>query len=258
LNEKNWNKMLNLGVLPWIEKALSDGRISQIGFSFHDDYPVFEDIVDSYQGWDFCLIQYNYMDEDYQAGKKGLRYAAEKGLGVVIMEPIRGGRLVDPPGAIQEIWDRSNPQRTAADWALQWLWNQPEVSAVISGMSTMQHVEENVSSANHSGINTLSQDELNIIAKVKSAYEDMALIPCTRCGYCIPCPEGVDIVRIIGIYNDSIMYDKFDISKTTYNLFVPPEAKADLCVVCGECEEKCPQDIPVSEWMAKIHKTFTE
>jgi predicted aldo/keto reductase-like oxidoreductase len=258
LNEKNWEKMESLGVIPWIEKALSDGRISQVGFSFHDEYPVFKNIVDSYEGWDICLIQYNYMDVDYQAGKKGLSYAADNGLGVVIMEPIRGGRLVDPPGPIQEIWNQSNIQRTAADLALQWLWNQPEVSVVISGMSTMQHVKENVSSADHSGINSLSQEELKLIANVKAAYEDLALIPCTRCGYCIPCPEGVDIVRILELHNDSVMYEKFDISKTTYNLFVPAESKGDVCVVCGECEEKCPQDIPISDWMAKIHQIFTD
>ena len=257
LDEKSWNKMQNLEVIPWLEKARQDGRIDQIGFSFHDQYPVFKRIVDSYSGWDFCLIQYNYMDVDYQAGKKGLTYAAERGMGVVIMEPLRGGRLVDPPGPIQELWDRSKIQRTAADWALRWLWNQPEVSAVISGMTTLQHVKENVGSAEESGINILSEEDIGIIARVKEAYEDLATIPCTRCGYCVPCPEGVDIVRILEIYNDSVMYDKFDFSKTNYNLWVPAESKADLCVVCGECEEKCPQDIPISDWMAKIHHTFT-
>ena len=259
LGDKSWKKMDSLGVLPWVEKALQDGRIAHIGFSFHDEYPAFKTIVDSYDGWDFCLIQYNFMDIDYQAGTKGLLYAAERGMGVVIMEPLRGGRLVDPPTPIQDIWDQAKIQRSPADWALQWLWNQPEVSAVLSGMTTMQHVKENLQSADNSGVNSLSEQDMNTIARVKEAYEDLATIPCTRCGYCVPCPEGVDIVGILGIYNDSVMYDKFDVSKTTYDLWVLAESKGgDLCVVCGECEEKCPQDIPISDWMAKIHKTFTD
>jgi predicted aldo/keto reductase-like oxidoreductase len=258
LNEKNWEKVYNLDVLPWLETALADGRIARIGFSFHDEYPLFKSIIDSYDGWDFCQIQYNYMDVDYQAGLKGLSYAAEKGLGVVIMEPLRGGRLVDPPRPIQELWDQAKEPRKAADWALQWLWDQPQVSTVLSGMSKLQQVKENLSSADTSGINSLTKGELDLVARVKEAYENLALIPCTRCNYCMPCPEGVDIVRILGIYNESVMYDKFDFAKTNYNLWVPGDSKGDLCVVCGECEEKCPQDIPISDWMAKIHNTFTD
>ena len=257
LSEKSWDKVHGLGVLPWLEKARADGRIDQIGFSFHDEYPVFKTIVDSYHGWDFCQIQYNYMNVEYQAGVKGLSYAAEKGLGVVIMEPLLGGRLVDPPGTIQDLWDQATNPRPVVDWAFQWLWNQPEVSTVLSGMSTLGQVKENLSSAQNSGVNSLSAEDLDRVAMVKEAYENLALIPCTRCEYCIPCPEGVDIVRILEIYNDSIMYEKFDIAKTTYNLWVSAESKGDQCVVCGECEEKCPQGIPISEWMEKIHNTFT-
>lgn len=137
------------------------------------------------------------MDVDYQAGEKGLKYASEKGLAVVIMEPIRGGWLVNPPRQIQEIWDQSENHRTPADWALQWLWNQLEISLVLSGMSEMQHVIENVNSASNSGSDSLSEDELTTLNQVREAYGNLALIPCTRCGYCIPCPEGVDIPRIL-------------------------------------------------------------
>ena len=257
LGKDSWHKMEGLGVIPWAEKAIKDGRIARIGFSFHDDYPAFKTIIDAYEDWDFCQIQYNYMNMDYQAGEKGLKYAAEKGLAVVIMEPILGGRLMDPPQGIQEIWDGSKIQRTPADWSLQWLWNQPEVSVVLSGMSEMQHVVENVNSASNSSIDSLSEGELNTLNQVRDAYENLALIPCTRCGYCIPCPEGVDIPRILNIYNDSIMYDKFDYAKVDYNVWVPADSKANLCVDCEECEEKCPQDIQISDWMVKIHKIFT-
>jgi predicted aldo/keto reductase-like oxidoreductase len=198
------------------------------------------------------------MDVDYQAGEKGLKYAAEKGLAVVIMEPIRGGRLVDPPQQIQAIWDKSKNPRSPVDWSLQWLWNQPEVSVVLSGMSDMQQVVENVNSARSSGINTLTEQDLATVSSAKRAYEDLALIPCTRCGYCIPCPEGIDIPGILTIYNDSIMYDKFEYAKTDYTVWVPDNAKANLCVACTDCEEKCPQDIQISEWMPKIHGYFTE
>ena len=256
LGKSSWEKMEGLGVLPWAEKAMTDDRITQIGFSFHDDFPVFKEIIDAYDGWDFCQIQYNYMNIDYQAGEKGLKYAAEKGLAVVIMEPILGGRLIDPPQGIQEIFDESEIQRTPADWSLQWLWNQPEVSVVLSGMSEMQHVIENTDSANNCGSSSLSEGELTTINQVREAYENLALIPCTRCGYCIPCPEGVDIPQILNIYNDSIMYDKHDYAKVEY-VWVTANSKANLCVACAECEEKCPQDIPISEWMEKIHQLYT-
>jgi hypothetical protein len=196
------------------------------------------------------------MDIDYQAGKKGLDYAAEKGLAVVVMEPIRGGRLIDPPQQIEEIWNQANRKRTPADWSLQWLWNQPEVSVVLSGMSEMKHVVENVASGNQSAINNFSQEESELVVRVREEYEGMALIPCTRCGYCVPCPEGIDIPRLLNIYNDSIMYEKHDYAKTEYNKFVPEKNRANLCVACLECEEKCPQGILVSEWMVKIDQIF--
>ena len=256
LDEKSWLKMEQLGVLPWAEKALADGKIAHLGFSFHDEFPVFKAIIDAYDKWEFCQIQYNYMDLEYQAGKKGLDYAAEKGLAVVVMEPIRGGRLVDPPQQIEEIWSQADQKRTPADWALQWLWNQPEVSVVLSGMSEMQHVVENVTSGDQSDVNSLSEVESNLVARVREEYEGMALIPCTECGYCVPCPEDIDIPRLLNIYNDSIMYDKHDYAKTDYNNGVPENNRANLCAACQECEEKCPQGILVSEWMVKIDQIF--
>jgi predicted aldo/keto reductase-like oxidoreductase len=258
LNEKWWTNLHELGVLSWAEKARADGRIQNLGFSFHDEYEIFKSIVDAYQEWDFCLIQYNYMDQDYQAGRKGLKYAADHGMGVVIMEPLRGGRLVDPPQRIQELWDQADQNWSAAEWSLQWLWNQPEVSLVLSGMSTLDQVNQNLASASRSGVGSLSAKDLKVIDEVRQTYLDMELIPCTKCGYCVPCPEGVDIPRILRIYNDSIMYEKVDIARREYTLFVPDDKKGSLCVVCQECEEKCPQDIPISEWMPKIHEEYTQ
>ena len=258
LNTKYWKNLQELNVLAWAEKARADGRIGHLGFSFHDELSVFKSIIDAYQDWDFCQIHYNFMDQDYQAGKEGLQYAAAHRMGVVIMEPLRGGRLVDPPQHVQELWDRSDNKRTPAEWALQWLWNQPEVSLVLSGMSTLEQVKENIISANRSAVGSLTKSEMKLIDDVRKAYLDMDLIPCTNCGYCIPCPEGVDIPRILRIYNDGIMYDKKEIAKTDYSMWVPDDKKGNLCVVCRECEEKCPQDIPISDWISRIHLEYTQ
>ncbi|RLD11019.1 MAG: aldo/keto reductase [Chloroflexota bacterium] len=258
LNKKSWDKVHGLDVLPWAEKAIADGRIAHLGFSFHDDYPVFEEIIDAYDHWDFCQIQYNYMDTNVQAGRKGLHYAASKGLAVVIMEPIRGGRLVSPPAPVQTLWDTAPHQRTPADWALQWVWNQPEVTLLLSGMSTMQHVIENVASADASGVGTMTEDELAVIQKVREKYQELIAIPCTQCEYCLPCPEGVNIPRVFDVYNDGIMYDKLDHAKFMYNNFVPETERANLCVACRECEEKCPQNILISEWMPRVHAALSE
>jgi predicted aldo/keto reductase-like oxidoreductase len=258
LNKKYWKTVYELDVLDWAEKTKADGRIGYLGFSFHDELDVFQSIVDAYQEWDLCLIHYNYMDRDHQAGRKGLKYAADRGMAVVIMEPLRGGRLVDPPQSVQEHWDQSDRDWAPAEWSLQWLWNQPEVSLVLSGMSTQDQVKENLTSASRSGIGVLSAEDIKRIDEVRKIYLEMALIPCTQCDYCVPCPEGIDIPRILRIYNDGIMYDKVDLAKREYNLFVPNDKKGSMCVICRECEEKCPQDIPISDWMSRIHEEYTQ
>jgi len=257
LSEKTWHKVRDLGVLDWAERAMADGRIGRLGFSFHDRYEVFQEIVDAYDGWTFCQIQYNYMDIENQAGTKGLRYAASKGLAVVIMEPILGGRLVNPPQPIRELWETAPRKRTPADWALQWLWNQPEVSVVLSGMSTMQQVVENVASADVSGIGVLTEEELALVARVRERYRELCPIPCTKCGYCMPCPNGVDIPRNFEVYNEGVMYDKPDHARQAYT-WISEEARAGECIQCRECEEKCPQNILISEWMLRVHAVLGE
>jgi predicted aldo/keto reductase-like oxidoreductase len=257
LNKDSWTKVRDLGVLEWAEGAIADGRIRYLGFSFHDKVEVFQEIVDAY-GWTFCQIQYNYMDIENQAGTQGLQYAASKGLAVVIMEPLLGGRLVDPvPGSINELWDSSAKKRSAADWALQWLWNQPEVSVVLSGMSTMQHVEENVVSGGAASVNAFSAGELALVEQVREEYQELCPIPCTKCGYCMPCPNGVDIPRNFDVYNQGRMYDKTDWARQGYR-WIDEEKRASACIQCRECEDKCPQSIPISEWMPVVHEVLGE
>jgi predicted aldo/keto reductase-like oxidoreductase len=256
LDKESWHKVRDFGVLPWAEGALADGRIRYLGFSFHDDNATFTEIVDAYD-WTFCQIQYNYMDIERQAGTKGLQYAASKGLAVVIMEPLLGGRLARPPARIQALWDSTAKQRTAADWALQWLWDQPEVSVVLSGMSAMQHVEENLASADASGVGTLSEVELALIAQVRDAYSEVCPIPCTKCGYCMPCPSGVDIPRVFEVFNEGVMHDDPEGARSGYK-FIEEKARADNCTQCLQCEELCPQQIPISEWMVRVDEVLAQ
>jgi hypothetical protein len=256
LKEDWWHKLHDLGVTDWAEGAMSDGRIGHLGFSFHDDYEVFKEIVDEYD-WTFCQIQYNYMDVDNQAGTKGLRYAASQGMAVVIMEPLLGGKLVDPPESVQEIRDEAPTTRSPVDWALQWLWHQPEVSVVLSGMSTMEHVEENVACAERSGTDILTEEELALIDRVRKTYEELCPIPCTQCGYCMPCPHGVDIPRNFEVYNQGEIYEDEEWARRAYGE-IPEEKRASACIACLECEDQCPQSIPISDWMVHVHKVLGE
>jgi len=252
LNAKLWAKVRDLGVLAWAERALSDGRIGALGFSFHDGPAAFREIVDASDLWTFCQIQYNYMDEDEQAGRQGLQYAAGKGLAVVVMEPIRGGQLVAPPPAVAELWATAPRQRTPAEWALQWVWNQPEVSLLLSGMSTMEQVVENVASAGRSGVGALTAEELALVGRVRDAYRALIPIPCTKCDYCQPCPSGVKIPSVFEIYNELTMYGGIERARLFYG-WIKPEERADQCTECGECETKCPQQIEIIEWLKKAH-----
>ncbi|HUT86683.1 MAG TPA: aldo/keto reductase [Candidatus Heimdallarchaeota archaeon] len=253
LNKDYWTNLRQMGVLEWVESKMAKGHISHLGFSFHDSFDVFKEIVDAYDNWTFCQIQYNYMDVDYQAGKRGLKYAAEKGLGVVIMEPLRGGQLTkNPPPPVARLWATAPRKRTPADWGLQWVWNQPEVSVVLSGMSAMQHVAENIASADRAGVGTLSKDELALIDRVRDAYRKLTPIPCTSCRYCMPCPNGVNIPRILEIYNDATMYNDNRAARIAYQ-WVEEQQRADLCIECRQCEDLCPQDLPIAEWLKKAH-----
>jgi predicted aldo/keto reductase-like oxidoreductase len=251
LDAGRWKTMLDLDIMSKAEAAVRDGRIGHIGFSFHDDFDAFKEIVDGYDGWAMCLIQHNYMDIENQAGTGGLQYAASKGLAVAIMEPLLGGSLANPVGPGRQMFEDFDEQRTPADWALQWLWDQPEVSVVLSGMSTMEQVEENIRSANDSGVGSLSSRELALIDRAREKFKERAAISCTRCGYCVPCPNEVDIPAMLELYNDGVICDDWSGPRFKY-MRMP--GRAEDCVQCGECEDKCPQGIPISEWMPKVHE----
>ncbi|MFC2011080.1 aldo/keto reductase [Chloroflexota bacterium] len=258
LNKRSWPKVRDLGVLRWAEKQMASGRIGHLGFSFHDDYEVFERIVDDYNDWTFCQLQYNYVDVDNQAGRRGVEYAAGKGLAVVVMEPIRGGRLSrKPPEQVAKLWSSAPKKRSQAEWALLWVWNQPEISLALSGMSTMEQVLENVAIADLSGPGILTAEELVLIDQVQEAYKGSSPIPCTSCGYCTPCPNGVEIPRIFEMYNEAIVYSDLRMGQSRYQGQGPgglrEEQRADQCIECEECEEACPQKIPIRDWLKKAH-----
>jgi len=258
LNKTFWPNLRDLDVFKWAEGAIKDGRIGHLGFSFHDELPLFKEIVDAYD-WTFCQIMYNYMDIEFQAGREGLHYAAAKDLAVVIMEPLRGGSLTArPPDDVAAIWDESPTKRSQVDWALQWLWNQPEVSLVLSGMTAMEHVEENLDIAARSGVGSLGAEDLAVIDRVRDAYRKLSPIPCTDCKYCQPCPSGVDIPGVFATYNNAIIYNDHDRHRVIYTQYMEAEKKADNCVECGQCEEACPQQIEIIDWLKKAHAFLAE
>lgn len=251
LTKSRWESLQKLEVLKWAEKKIHEGKFLHFGFSFHDEFSVFRNIIDSYDDWSLCQIQYNYMDGEYQAGTKGLEYAASKGLAVVVMEPIAGGRLgMTPPTDVQAIFDNALVKRTPAEWALQWVWDHPEVSVALSGMSTMKQVMENVESASRSRPNMLMPEDLEIINQVRRKYSEQGFIGCTSCGYCAPCPSGVYIPQIISLYNEYYIKDRSDEVKKEYREQINKKNQARMCSKCGICEEKCPQKLPIREVMS--------
>jgi predicted aldo/keto reductase-like oxidoreductase len=256
LNLDAWAKVQQLGLLRRAEAARADGRIHYFGFSFHDNLEAFKQIVDGYDSWDFCQIQYNYMDTMVQAGTEGLQYAAAKGLGVVIMEPLLGGKLALDLPAARSLWESAAQKRTPADWALQWLWNQPEVSLVLSGMNTLEQVQENLRSASVSGPGVLNPAEVELITRVRDAVNDLSPIACTRCEYCLPCPNGVNIPRNFDAYNRAAMYDALEDFRIEYKRWIPDDQKAAACIQCDECFSKCPQQIPISTWMPVVDEVL--
>ncbi|MTI67033.1 MAG: aldo/keto reductase [Firmicutes bacterium] len=257
LTKKRWENVVKHDVFDFLDKAVKDGIIKYVGFSFHDEYPLFKEIINSYN-WDFCQIQYNYMDQNYQAGKEGLKLAKDKNLGIVIMEPLRGGSLVkNVPKDIQDIWDKADIKRTPAEWGLRYLWDHPEISVVLSGMNNMNHIKENIDSAEMAYRNSLTDDEKDIIKEVKNIYEDKMVVGCTDCKYCIPCPEGVDIPECFTQLNNASMYNDIKGAKFHYNILtVKHDKEASRCVECGECEKKCPQNIEIRKMLKKAVNTF--
>jgi predicted aldo/keto reductase-like oxidoreductase len=253
LSKDRWrNIVLKHNLLGKAAQAIADGRIRHLGFSVHDDYDGFEEIVNGTDLWDFCQIQYNYMDIENQAGTVGLKLAAAKGVAVVVMEPLLGGRLADPPKDIVAVMDAHPIHRSPADWALQWVWDQPEVSVVLSGMSTMEQVEQNLVSADASRIASFTEADQSLIAEARRLYTARTVVPCTRCGYCMPCPNGVDIPHNFDIFNYAHLFDDVSTARFKYSVFLSKDQRSGSCIECHECEEKCPQKIAITEWMPKV------
>lgn len=250
-----WQKLESLGIGDFLEGAIVDGRIKYAGFSFHDNLKAFKKIVDAYD-WTFCQIQYNFMDEHYQAGTPGLRYAAKKGLGIVIMEPLRGGLLAKQVPAAVDIWDSSGEKRSPAEWGLRWVWDHPEVTVVLSGMSDMAQVEENLRVARHGLPGTLSKKELALYGKVKRLFKSRMQVECSGCGYCMPCPNGVDIPGCFELYNTAYMYEDPEHAKASYGFITRSGGEASKCEECGKCAEVCPQCIPIPERLKAIKEFF--
>ncbi len=257
LNRRRWEEVLRLGLLEEAERAVREGLVRHLGFSFHDRLASFRRIVDDYDGWTVALIQYNYMDVENQAGTEGLRHAARKGLAVAVMEPLLGGCLASPPPEIRGLFEDLGVRRAPADLGLQWLWGQPEVSVVLSGMSDLRQVEENLASADRAGRDPLSPAEEELIRRVRETLEARREVPCTNCGYCLPCPSGVNIPGLFDLVNYAAMYDGLRSSRLRYRRFFPGDERADRCCGCGECETRCPQSISISEWMPRVHDMLT-
>ena len=258
LGAGTWANLKKLGIDEFLDSAIKDGRIKYAGFSFHDKLEVFKEIVDYYD-WSFCQIQYNYLDENFQAGTEGLKYAADRGLGVVIMEPLRGGKIVrNLPQEVMDTFDKAEIKKSPAEWALRWVWNHPEVSVVLSGMNVMDNVTENLRTASDAAPNSLTEKELEILNEVKKVFNDRIKVNCTACEYCMPCPAGVNIPKNFSCYNEYSLFVTPATEKELKEKYnsVGPQERADKCVECGKCESHCPQAIKIREELKKVTALF--
>ena len=257
-DEETWQRLKALGIEDWIAEKKKSGTIGQIGFSYHGNTEMFCKIVDAYD-WDFCQIQYNYLDEHTQAGRKGLRYAHSKGLPVIIMEPLRGGKLVQRlPEKAKQAFAAYPEQRSPAEWGLRWLWDQPEVTVVLSGMNSEAMVRENVRAANAAQANVLSTREREVYAAAVEAIREQTAVGCTGCGYCQPCPKGVDIPGIFAIYNRWYGEDKRGARKEYLKCTTLRRnaTAASNCIGCGKCERHCPQGIEIRKELQNARKAL--
>lgn len=238
------NIVLKYNLIEKLNKAKADGKIRHIGFSFHDDLDTFKRILDANPAWEFCQIQLNYVNTDYQAGLAGLEYAYEKGVDVIIMEPMLGGRLAMPNKLVREILPDT---KTPVEWALNFLWNRKEISLTLSGMSAMEQLEANLAYACKAEVGMLGGNDLKMLADAKAMFEKTAFVPCTKCAYCMPCPFGLNIPKIFEVYNTSAT--QHDMDKEYSKL----DTLADKCRKCRKCERVCPQSIKISDEMVKVH-----
>ena len=253
---KSWERLKELGIDEWIKDKKKSGQIRQIGFSYHGNSDMFCQLIDAYD-WDFCMIQYNYLDENSQAGRTGLKYASSKGLPVMIMEPLRGGRLVNNlPEKAKKLFANYEIKRTPAEWAFRWLWNQPEVTCVLSGMNSLEMVQENVKNAATAEIGEFTEKEEKLLQDVVKSINEKMKVGCTGCGYCMPCPKKVDIPGTFSAYNKLYTDGKFTGLKeyVMCTMLRKDSTSASNCVECGKCEQHCPQHIEIRKELKKAKK----
>ncbi len=255
LNQERLDTILKFNLYEKVEKLKAEGKIKYIGFSFHDVFETFPKILDSYDNWDFCQIQLNYLDTDYQAGLKGLELAKERNLGIVIMEPVKGGSLATIPQSMVDIFKSANKNRADVAWAFDYLYDFPEISVVLSGMSTMEHVEQNIEIANNAKANSLTVAEKEAYVNAKKAFDAVQTVPCTSCRYCMPCPHGVDIPKNFSINNEYKLFGMKEKKQNQYDA-LGEKGKASNCVSCKVCESKCPQNIVISEELKLVKEIF--
>ncbi len=259
LNSRRWETVTNLDGLAFLEKAKRDGKIRFAGFSFHDSLDVFKTITDGYDGWEFAQIQFNYIDTDYQAGLAGLSYAASKELGVIAMEPLRGGLLASPPPEVLDIFARAEKPRIPAEWALRWVWEHQEITCALSGMNSTEQVAVNCATASAGRPNSLPLSQMQVVGEAARWFRERIKTPCTGCAYRMPCPSGVPIPEILAEHNRQSMLGMPDGKKTAsavYRKLAEKGRGADKCVACGKCERACPQHIRVISALAQARETL--
>lgn len=252
----SWEKLCKLGIKEWIAEKKASGQIRNIGFSFHGNTEMFLQILNAYD-WDFCQIQYNYMDETSQAGKKGLLAANEKGIPVIIMEPLRGGKLVNLlPESAKKLIAEHQSKRSSAEWALRWLWNQPQVTCVLSGMNSLEMVQENIRIASDTVADSFTAEDFAFIEQIKDKIKENIKVGCTGCSYCQPCPKDVDIPAAFHCYNEMYTEGK-RVGRLEYlqlTALRKHPSSASYCIECGKCESHCPQHIAIREELKKASK----
>ena len=254
LDKNAWKKVQDLEIIPYLEEMRKEGKIRFLGFSFHDDYEVFEEILTS-RPWDFCQIQYNYVDTDIQAGDRGYALAEKLGVPMVIMEPIKGGSLSNLPEEVCAPFKAARPDESISSWALRWVASKPNVHVVLSGMSTMEQVQDNLKT--FGDFEPLSEKEQEMVKEVAASIKARTKNGCTGCAYCMPCPHGVNIPRNFRIWNDYSMYGNDQITKSAYFVNLPESERADKCKACGKCEQLCPQSLSIRENLKQLAKDLS-